>query len=495
MKHIWLIFVAVCFLETFNAGAGAPTILSPPLSVTVNNASDAAITVVALNAAAYQWQWQGASLSGATNATLSLENVTSNQAGSYTVIVTSPDNLSITSAPPAVLTVVPGTIVQVTLSTFPNGAGSNVVVQLFDHDKPATVENFIHYITAGAYSNMFFDRDIPGFVLQGGDYDAADRTHSSVQVYSIYESYTENLGFNPPFPWQVDNEFGVGPVVHNTFGTVAMAKEAGNPDSAANAFYFNLADNSANLDNQNGGYTVFGRVLSGSNVLEYFSGLSKPSGGIFDSGGEAFTDLPVNFNGAAAPGNSNLFFADFAFLTRPPIDTTPPTVSISFPVSNAVVSAGSQLSITGTASDNIGLARVVCNLFDSFGYDNGVFGGNAVGTTNWSYLLGNIPPGSYNTYIVSQDGAGNLSSPAEISFTVVSPPALAGISLSGANLSFTATNGVTNGQFVLLTTTNLATPIKQWTPVLTNNFDANGRAVFTSAMNPSLSRQYYLLSE
>jgi hypothetical protein len=84
------------------------------------------------------------------------------------VVVTSSNNISVTSAPPAVLTIVPGTIIQWTISTYPDGSSSNFLVQLFDHDKPATVENFIHYITSGSYSNTFFDRDVDQFCSARG---------------------------------------------------------------------------------------------------------------------------------------------------------------------------------------------------------------------------------------------------------------------------------------------------------------------------------------
>jgi peptidyl-prolyl cis-trans isomerase A (cyclophilin A) len=49
----------------------------------------------------------------------------------------------------------------------------------------------------------------------------------------------------------------------NLRGTIAMAKLGGDPDSATSEFFFNLADNSENLDNQNGGFTVFAQVISG----------------------------------------------------------------------------------------------------------------------------------------------------------------------------------------------------------------------------------------
>jgi len=51
-------------------------------------------------------------------------------------------------------------VVNFLISGFASGP-SNVMVELFDHDKPATVENFVHYIRSGAYSNLFIDRLLP----------------------------------------------------------------------------------------------------------------------------------------------------------------------------------------------------------------------------------------------------------------------------------------------------------------------------------------------
>ncbi len=163
--------------ENFTALIAPPIITAQPPNLTVNTGSSADFSVTASNAASYQWELVGTgAIAGATNATLALDDVSASQSGSsYIVVVTAPDGETATSTP-GVLTIVPGTIVQMTISKYADGSSSNFLVQLFDHDKPATVENFIHYITSGAYSNTFFDRDVAGFVLQAGDYVTVDRT-------------------------------------------------------------------------------------------------------------------------------------------------------------------------------------------------------------------------------------------------------------------------------------------------------------------------------
>ena len=222
------------------------------------------------------------------------------------------------------------------ISGFASGP-SNVVVELFDHDKPATTENFVHYIRSGAYSNMFFDRLLPGFVLQGGDYDAQDQTNTTpgLNAFDIYSTYVQNSFFTPPLPLDIQNEFSVGPFVSNTKGTLALALPSNNTNGGNSAFFFNLVDN-AFLDDED--FTVFGRVVGGQNVLDYFNStnnFSKPptsdfppnniftnnifTNGIFDyvflnPNTTAFTDVPENFDGTNVPADVNLFFVGSVFL-------------------------------------------------------------------------------------------------------------------------------------------------------------------------------------
>lgn len=129
---------------------------------------------------------------------------------------------------------------------FDTNAGQ-INATLFDTTAPRTVANFFNYITSNRFDSSIFHRlaitDGAKFVLQGGGFNFADAGGS---------------GTLPPVQTDpsVQNEFGAS----NLIGTMAMAKQGGDPNSATSQFFFNLGDNSANLDKQNGGFTVFGKI-------------------------------------------------------------------------------------------------------------------------------------------------------------------------------------------------------------------------------------------
>lgn len=146
----------------------------------------------------------------------------------------------------------------------------SIDVQLYDTEAPLTVANFLSYAKSGAYAGSFIHRSMPGFIIQGGGYGWNGVTNQLSYVVS-----------NPP----VLNEYS--PSRSNLRGTIAMAKLGNDPNSATNQWFFNLADNSANLDNQNGGFTVFGQVLNaGMGVVDAIAALPR-----VDAGG-AFSTLP-----------------------------------------------------------------------------------------------------------------------------------------------------------------------------------------------------------
>ena len=131
----------------------------------------------------------------------------------------------------------PNTIVRFSVSRGTNAVGA-MDVELFDHDKPETVRNFLLYLQSGAYSNGFFHRCVPGFIVQGGGFSVTNP--AGTNAFSTFRS-APDLG-------RLRNEFDTGPVVSNLFGTLAMAKLGGDPDSATSQWFFNLNDNTTNLN-------------------------------------------------------------------------------------------------------------------------------------------------------------------------------------------------------------------------------------------------------
>lgn len=145
----------------------------------------------------------------------------------------------------------------------------DIDIDLYADEAPVTVENFLNYVGSNRYNNTFIHRSVPGFIIQGGGYFS---TATSI------EAVTKDA--------PIVNEFD--PSRSNIRGTIAMAKLPGNPDSATSEWFFNLADNSANLDAQNGGFTVFGEVIGDSmDVVDAIAALT-----IVNCGGN-FTTLPV----------------------------------------------------------------------------------------------------------------------------------------------------------------------------------------------------------
>lgn len=172
------------------------------------------------------------------------------------------------------------------------GGVTNVV--LFDQagaGAPETVKNFINYIEDGDYANSIIHRSIANFVVQGGGF-----TVEELQVGLV------------PTDEPVVNEFSAER--SNTRGTISMAKLGSDPNSATSQWFFNLGDNSANLDGQNGGFTVFGEVMTEEDLaaVDAIANLPSFNGSSF-FGQSAFTDLPLIVDDPANPvvdGDDNL---------------------------------------------------------------------------------------------------------------------------------------------------------------------------------------------
>jgi peptidyl-prolyl cis-trans isomerase A (cyclophilin A) len=155
----------------------------------------------------------------------------------------------------AVLCVSLSSLVNATIVEFQTSQGV-IKVNLFDQTTPKTVENFLQYIDEQHYTNSVVHRVSPDFVVQGGGFTFEG------------DWPLTSIGTNPP----VINE----PLYSNVKGTIAMAKVAGNPDSATDQWFFNLENNANNLDVQNGGFTVFGQIIDSDDMatIDKIAGLS-----------------------------------------------------------------------------------------------------------------------------------------------------------------------------------------------------------------------------
>ena len=133
-------------------------------------------------------------------------------------------------------------------------------LELFAQDAPRTVAQFLRLSGSRFYEGTIFHRVVQGFVIQGGGW-SVDFTERSVE---------ETL----------PNESGNGR--SNVRGTIAMARVS-DPHSAQNQFYINLQDNVA-LNPQPGrwGYAVFGRVVSGMDIVDEIGNRATGPGGPFD---------------------------------------------------------------------------------------------------------------------------------------------------------------------------------------------------------------------
>lgn len=159
------------------------------------------------------------------------------------------------AAPPAAPTPAP----QVVLNT----SQGDITLELYPDKAPKSVANFLQYVRDGFYDGTLLHRAIPGYLVQGGLYTRdlqPKRTRSAI-------------------PSEADNGLS------NLRGTIAVARGA-DPNSGTAQFFFNLVDN-RRLDfagNQSGltwGYTVFGKVIKGMDVVDKVAALPTRALGPF----------------------------------------------------------------------------------------------------------------------------------------------------------------------------------------------------------------------
>ncbi len=159
---------------------------------------------------------------------------------------------------------VPSTPTKVRIST----SMGDIEAELHADKAPKTVANFVQYVNDKHYDGTIFHRVIAGFMIQGGGYDAQFREKKT----------------RAPVAHEGRQALAAG--LKNTTGTLAMAR-TNDPQSATAQFFINVVDN-AFLDPsfQSFGYTVFGKVTSGMDVVQKIRNTPTGAGGPFP------TDVP-----------------------------------------------------------------------------------------------------------------------------------------------------------------------------------------------------------
>lgn len=221
-------------------------------------------------------------------------------------------------------------------------------------------------------------------------------------------------------------------------------------------------------------------ALSGSGSIANSSNIVVASGAIFDVSASAFalgssqtlsnctSTATLNGNVDASVGTISLTYAS----GTPSFVVTNGTLTLSGLTTFKVNNIGSALTAGNyklVATNTDGLVAGVL--------PSAIVGGSglAAGTTASLQIMNG---GLYLTVSVSTPPT----------------PQITSISLSGTTLTITATNGAANGTYVLLQSTNVALPLAQWTPALTNNFDGSGNLnLSTNIVDPNITQQFYIL--
>lgn len=184
------------------------------------------------------------------------------------------------------LTSVNNSVVRMSVSfeTSSGRVNDDIDIEMFDTQAPITVSNFLKYVRDGDFDKSFFHRFISNFVIQGG----LNRLKTATTT-GAFESNVETIPTDPA----IQNEFSSSR--SNVARTLAMAKLGSDPNSATSQWFINLSNNASNLDNQNGGFTVFARVLDDRSwaVVQQMVSVGK-----FDTNpsdpNNLYNDLPVS---------------------------------------------------------------------------------------------------------------------------------------------------------------------------------------------------------
>lgn len=214
--------------------------------------------------------------------------------------------------------------------TDPNTAGLQagvIVIELYDDVAPLSVQNFLDYLTS-ASSSSDYDNTIIHRSFNFGDADPdgdgpleAPLGNDIIQGGGFDFS---NLAAHIPTNPEVHNEYS--PLRPNVRGTLAMAKTGEGPNTGTSEWFFNVNDNSSILNETNGnsgGYAVFGKVISGMDVVDAIAGLTT------HNLGSVYSDIPLmNYTSGVPTADQVIRIVDAVVVLKTPIPSSGLTYSV-----------------------------------------------------------------------------------------------------------------------------------------------------------------------
>ncbi len=174
-----------------------------------------------------------------------------------------------------------------------------IKVELFPDAAPKTVANFLDYVKSGHYVGTQFHRVIDGFMIQGGGFTTDFKQKPTKPPIAIESESSSKAGLS------------------NVPGTLAMAR-TGDPNSATSQFFINVADNTRldfrSADPAGYGYTVFGKVIEGMDIVNKIAKAPK---------GSACLSKHVRLSEVEVLASSFRIAFDFAQADKDPGDSKP----------------------------------------------------------------------------------------------------------------------------------------------------------------------------
>jgi hypothetical protein len=430
------------------------------------------------------------------------------------------------------------------VETVPGNYGTNVTVTLTFSNASGTINNAVFadgasVVPAGQGVSITLSSSSPPVADGGGTATlpltitatATDLPNTSYQIIisATNSAFTANV---PSGIASITNSFMVGPQPNsNSFSISLSPATATVPNNSTTNFnsIVALADYSASIS----GLVTNGVTVSGPDTADVSAALDNQLAALTNDFGQTNLTLTVNVNSNAAVGAYTVTISgtNSAFVANPTpgIATATFALTVFAPGQFTMGVAAASETVPGGVETNItaavtftnfsrNLTQPLTNSITVIGPDAAdvTAGLNSLiatppaggGTASLSLTVtddGYALPGNYEI-IVSATNAnftanrpvpGTASATNWLTISPVAPPAIAELSLNGTILEITGTDGLTGRPYVIFSSTDLALPLAQWTPVYTNTFDASGdfNASFGIAgASTSIPQQFFLLS-